>query len=95
VESRTDRDSGSPMLGPSPSRIWAPIGKSYRFVFHRKSRTIPSSYDGCFVPDLRGFCVNCHTKPAPEKPGICFCNDGSGSRARARTHEADTKRNND
>jgi len=74
--------------------MWAPIGRAYRFVFHRKPRDPPpSSCEGKFVPNLEGFCANCGFRPDPEVPGICFCNDGSAL-ARARVHvKADTGRN--
>jgi diadenosine tetraphosphatase ApaH/serine/threonine PP2A family protein phosphatase len=76
--------------------MWAPIGRVYRFIFHRKPRDpSPSSTEGKFVPKLDGFCMNCGFRPDPELPGICFCNDGSAL-ARARVHvRADTGRNDD
>ncbi len=73
---------------------WARIKGLYRFVFHRKSRTAtPSSYEGCFVPDLRGFCVNCRFRPDPLEPGICMCNDPNLSATRARARVARTRGN--
>ena len=73
--------------------MWAPIKGLYRFVFHRKSRDPPpSSIEGSYVYTLPyGACANCHIIPDPLEPGICFCNDGSATRARA--HVARTRGN--
>ncbi len=68
---------------------WAPVPRSYRFVFCRSPRTPPSSYG---TPrGLVGFKAHMKGTWKSDRENILYwCYEHVGSRARARIREADT-----
>lgn len=77
------RITGTTDKYPNPPR--------HHFALNRTPKIPPLVSTGIQF-DLRGFCSVCGVRPDPLKPGICFCNHSSATRARVYM-QARTKRN--